>query len=543
MRKQLIALIKDSKKAILILAIVTLLVWLPVLRNGFVWDDEEQIVNNTIIRRLSNIPFLFTASTFNTGGAPTLSGLYYKPMMPTVFALNYALFGLNAWGYHLSQLLLHLLVVLLVFRITESLFQIEFSRKDAKIMAFFVALIFAIHPANSETVVYLSALQEVLYTLFGLLAFKAILSFQKDKSRVGLLVSAAILLLFSFLSKESGITFLAIISLYLYLFDRASLSIWSVFSFIALLIYALLRFGVAKVPISHDTIAPIANASIKSRLLTLPFEIFSYLRLFIFPKNLFIAQHQVVISVKDPRFYLALPVVIAFLVFFFLVWRRTRSRLLLFFQLWFLGSLALVLNLFPLDMTLAERWLYTPIIGLLGTTAILIRSLINQRPKIKPLVEIFLTVIIFCFSLRSLVRTFNWKDGLTLFSHDIKLNPDAFDLQNNLGVELFRQGRFEEARSHFEKSIQLAPNWWTPYNNLGAYWERKGDYQKALDYYQKSMEAGDYYLAYENYAGLLVKLDRLQEAQEFIDQALKKFPLNQRLRYLAVLISEKIKKQ
>ena len=535
---QIITLIKNPKKAILILTIITLLVWLPLLRNGFVWDDEEQIVNNTVIRQLNNIPALFTASTFNTGGTPTLSGLYYKPIMPVTFAINYALFGLHAWGYHLGQLLLHLLVVLLIYKLTNSLFRFEFPQ-EASVMAFFVSLTFAIHPANCEAVVYLSSLQEILYTLFGLLAFKLILVFQKDKSLFKLLIIAITLLLFSLLSKESGLVFLAIITLWLYLFDRILIPLWSIFSLISLVIYSLLRFGIAQVPISHQTIAPIANTPLGNRLLTIPFEIFSYLRIFIFPKNLFIAQHQLITSINDPRFYLTFPVVIIFLIFLFILWRKTKSRLLLFFETWFLVSISITLNIFPLDMTIAERWLYTPIIGLLGTMAILIHQINRQKPKAGPFFKIFLVIIIICFSMRTFARTLNWQSGSTLFSHDVHLNPEAFDLQNNLGVELFRRGQTEKARPCFEKSIQLAPNWWTPYNNLGAYWEQKKDYQKALDYYQKSIQAGDYYLAYENYANLLIKLGRVSTAKEFIDRALKKFPLNQRLRYLANSITKK----
>src|SRR3989344_8599675 len=92
---------------ITILIVVPLIIYFPSLFNSFVWDDEEQVVNNVFIQNLSNIPYLFTSSTFNTGGAG-LSGFYYKPLMPVSFSLIFFVWKNNPFGFHLFDLLVHI---------------------------------------------------------------------------------------------------------------------------------------------------------------------------------------------------------------------------------------------------------------------------------------------------------------------------------------------------------------------------------------------------------------------------------------------------
>ncbi len=111
------------KHFILIIFLIGFMVYLNILPNGFVWDDEEQIVNNGIIQNLGNLPKLFTSSTFQTGGTGTLSGYYYRPTMTTSFMFNFALWKLNPFGYHFFQLVIHLLNASLVFLILNYLFQ------------------------------------------------------------------------------------------------------------------------------------------------------------------------------------------------------------------------------------------------------------------------------------------------------------------------------------------------------------------------------------------------------------------------------------
>lgn len=105
----------SRQKLISALLIITFLAYVLAIFNGFVWDDEEQIVSNLAVQALRNIPQHFLGSTFSTGGAGGSSGIYYKPLMSTSFTFLYVFSGGQPWLFHLFQVLMHCANVLLAF--------------------------------------------------------------------------------------------------------------------------------------------------------------------------------------------------------------------------------------------------------------------------------------------------------------------------------------------------------------------------------------------------------------------------------------------
>lgn len=520
-------------KQILIILAIGFLVYANILPNQFVWDDEEQIVKNPLVQNLSNLPFIFKSSTFYSGGG-TPTGWFYRPMMTLSYLLNYWAWGGKPFGFHLFQIIIHLLNSVLIFLIFSKIFSRE-KISNSRLISFLMALIFAVHPANVEAVSYIAALQESLYTLFGLLALFILTRVKDFKLKNYFLLG--ILVLLSLLSKESAVFIIPLIFVFLILYQKEKVGYWFASSAMAFFGYLFLRLGVAKIPLFAPNIGPVAESSFIQRLITIPYEIVSYLRIIFFPKDLFISQHTLITKVSDFRFWGYLLLILPVVVFFTWFGIKRRSKLFAFFAFWFVGSLGLVLNIIPLDMIVAERWLYFPLIGFLGMMGIILGEVIRAFPKVflSNLFLFCLVVLFSCLSLRTIIRNSNWNNGLTLFGHDILLNPDAFDLQNNYGVELFRAGRLEEAKIHFERSIELYPRWWFAYNNLGAVYERKGDLAQARKLYEQTIKISDYYLAYENLAFLMLKTEDLGETIEFIEGALKKLPLNIKLRAALVV--------
>jgi len=513
-----------TKHFIVILFLIGFVVYLNVLPNGFVWDDEEQVVNNLMIQSFSNLPQIFKGSTFQTGGAGGLSGIYYKPLMTLSFMFNYGIWKLNAFGYHLFQVLTHLTNGVLVFLLLKNLFG---KIKDGQIWAFLASLIFIVHPANIEAAGYISATQDVLYVFFALLALNFIFWKFKKPGVEGLILG--FLLFFSLLSKEAGIVILPIGVLLCFWFVKEKLMIWLISGIGAFLGYFLLRFGIAQVFLGSSSVVPMGQASLVERLMSVPYMFFSYLRIFFFPKDLFTAQHLVIQEMGDYRFWLYLLIVLGFILGLAFIALRTKSKLFAFFIFWFLLAIGLVLNVFPLDMTLAERWFYLPMIGLLGTMVLLLSWGMKKMKWLERIILPVFLIIALLLSFRTIVRANDWRNGLTLFSHDIQFTPDSFDLNNNLGVELFRAGKIKEAKPYFERSIELEPKWWTPYNNLGVFYEREGDLGKAREFYEQAVENGNYYLAHENLAFIVLKEEEPEEAIKIINQSLTVLPYNLRL--------------
>lgn len=145
-------------------------------------------------------------------------------------------------------------------------------------------------------------------------------------------------------------------------------------------------------------------------------------------------------------------------------------------------------------------------------------------------------MFIFALSARTIIRNEDWKDGLTLYGHDIQYSKDNANLENNYGVELFRAGDIAGAEEHFRKSVAIEDAWFVSHNNLGAVLERVGKLKEAEGEYRKSIAIADYYLAYQNLAGLLLKMGEKEQAEEFLTHALKIFPRNSDFYFMLAVI-------
>lgn len=523
---------KPSTKVILIL--ICFLLYFNSLFNGFVWDDEEQILNNLPVHSITNFFQFFKESTFNSGGGGNLGGLYYKPLMTTFFSLIYTIFGPNPFFFHFFQISLHIASGVLVFLIFKHFF------KDQNLLPFFLALIFLIHPINTEAVVYISDLQDILFFFFGVLALYRLIAKPLTRSNS---IIIFLLLLASLLSKETGAAFFLINGFYVLFFRRKILFHFTVSAVSALSIYSLLRFALAGIYFNKHGLSPITIMTFSQRMLSVPKIIFSYFWTFILPQNLAINQHWAVKIMNGKDFFM--PMIFDLLLFsLFLAGliflRRKKSPfflIYLFFFAWLLLGLALHLQIFPLDLTYSDRWFYFPIVGLLGMIGAFTNQFKIKNLKFKVVVLALAITILTAFSIRTFIRTFNWRNGLILYGHDIKVSQGSFDLENNYGVELFRNGQLDEAAKHFEKSAQLAPNWWTNWNNLGVIAERQGNFSEAKIDYQKALVNGNYYLAYENLAVLLLFHESTKEAKLFVDNSLNKLPQNPKL-WLVKTLSE-----
>lgn len=505
----------------------------PGLSGNFLWDDEEQIINNIPIHNISNLPHFFFGSTFNTGGAGgALTGIYYRPTMMIAFNILYSLFGANPTAFHVVQLMLHVtnatLVMLLMATILRHVSITSKERHYYEYIAGVAGLVFALHPMNVETSLYISVYQDILLFTFGMSAI--VLLQYITRVSIGNFVGFTILLILSLLSKETGVAFLGIAVVYILLFKRTQkliLILAPVFSFV---VYVFLRFGIARVMIGDYSHSAVSKLSLVERFITMPKIIWTYLGNYIFPSFSPIAQHWVVKSLSWERFWVPFVCILILFIMYVIAVYRLRSKELIFFGIWVCFGLSIHLQIFPLDMTVADRWFYIAQVGVLGIFAVLSLYVFEYKSRILRYVVIGACGICITYSMyRSHERAFAWQDGLSLYETDMQTNPDAFDIQNNYGVELVRLGKYDEALPHFLRSIELEETWRFPWNNAGVVYEQKGDLEQAKKYYMESIKRGKYYLGFENYANVLIKQGRYKEAQSFIEQALRYLPQNERL--------------
>ncbi len=127
-----------TTKAIHFIIIIGLVVYFNSLFNGFVGDDNGQIINNVAVHSINNIFGFFKVSTFDLGNG--VSGMYYKPLLLLVYSLIYAISGSNAFFFHFFQLLIHIANAVFVFILFK-----KFINKD---WAFLLSSVFLVHPIN-----------------------------------------------------------------------------------------------------------------------------------------------------------------------------------------------------------------------------------------------------------------------------------------------------------------------------------------------------------------------------------------------------------
>lgn len=515
----------------LILVVLVFVAYANILPNGFLWDDEEQIVGNRLIQEPGHLWEILTSDTGNSGKSGASAG-FYRPLMNFSYWFAYQIFGLNAWGFRLLQIVFHAATAVLVFLAIDGILKralVPFRQK----VSFLTAAIFAVHPGISEAVQY--AAGEPLFAFFALLSLLFLI--RGTDNSTGEIATENIVWssTFAFIAaaaKESAAGIFAIGFLYLYLFVKPKTKTYLKYLLgvlVAAAGYSFFRFIVAGVRYSTNHPVPIAKAGLIERLLTIPQEITTYLGIFFWPAKLQIYRNFVVRSANDIDFWLPSLILILTLLTILLFLRKQSSpikKLFLLFGAWYLIFLAPVLNVIPLNMTLAERWQYFSAIGLLAMLFLALFSKLEKYPRKSNFAALLILVILIpALAIRTIVRDGNWRSGFALYGHDIRYTRgDNANLENNFGVELFRAGQTAEAKARFGKSVALMDDWSVSQNNLGAIHEKEGDLEKARERYRRAIKLSDYYLAYRNMAGLLMKMGENDEAKKFLEEALQKFP-------------------
>ncbi|HVA96820.1 MAG TPA: tetratricopeptide repeat protein [Candidatus Acidoferrales bacterium] len=528
-----------SVKAVHFIILTGLIVYFKSLFNGFVWDDADQIVNNPLILHLGNIPYFFTHSTFYTGGAQSaLSGLYYRPTMMVLFALTASMWGVSSFMFHLNTIVLHIANSILIYFFIKKLLGVN-KLKYAIPASFSAAMLYLVHPANVEAVAYVSATSELLYTFFLLVALNATLSFGfSSKYSFAKLLLIFISVTLSLFSKESALLTVLFVLFLSFFFFRGKIKILLIPSLLGVGLYSFFRFILSHLSAPQNNIGlPIAKAPLTQRLFTVPYELFSYIRIILFPKDLHISQAYIVTNPSSVQFYLPFfaDFIMLFIGLYYLI--RAKSRLLYFFTLWLCLSLGLVLNIIvPLDFTIEERWLYVPLIGVFGIAAVIFSNIFGSKWKFLKQISVVVVIIaIILFSLRTMIRIGDWVDSLTLYRHDIVLSHDSFELYTNYGSTLYSVGELAQSEDAYRKAIQLEPNDLWALNDLGSIYANQGDYKKAMPLYQKSMQIAPTYASYENLAEIYYLTEKPFQVIPVLKQYLQVFPNSAKLNQLTAL--------
>jgi tetratricopeptide (TPR) repeat protein len=496
-----------TRKLFLILPAILLLasiVFSNSLRNGFVnWDDPVNVQENIYIRDITthNIKAWFTRP---------LIGMY-TPLVYLSYALDYRVAGLNPWMYHLSNLLLHLINISLVF------FLVRLFTGKLEI-AGIASLLFAIHPLNAAAVIPVSVRSSVLYAVFYLSAYLCYLQYLKNGLRVRYLVAAFALFVLSLLSKSAAVVLPLLMVLTDWYFKRKF--DWPAIRekipfFLLSLIFGIITI-VVRINVGHFEGLYIYNTF--ERMLLASYSIAFYISKLLLPFNLSAYYDYPDNTAGDlpAAFYLS-PFMILLLVYALYKAKRYK-RELLFCSSFFFIHIFLVLKIVPMGREMVcSRYAYLPGLGLfsmVGGAYAFTKSRLsstNSRRlgaaegayrfagKIKTALTVLLILCTGAFSFISFQRNGTWKDSFTLWGEIIKNYPKKYITYNKRGLEKEKLKDYAGAVQEFKKAIELNPGYMNAYNNRGRAEMELKDYAGAIQDFNKAIELNSSYTdAYNN---------------------------------------------
>ena len=515
----------------ILLAVLTLVVYSSLRKHEFVnYDDGTYIVNNFHIQ--DGLSWTTVSWAFTQFYAAN-----WHPLTWLVHAVDFKLFGLEAGGYHLTSLLIHILNVLLLFlllnRVTGSL------ERSA-----FVAALFATHPLNVESVAWAAELKNVLCTLFFLLAIGAYGWYARRPS-VKSYVAVVLLFLLGLASKPMVITFPFVLLLLDFWplhrilhwskpsadFPVAQKPFWSLA--VEKLPLLALSVGSAFVTIAGQRLVganDMVVLNLGARIQNALYSYFVYAWTLFWPSGL-----AVFYPISADPIPLWKPILAAFflLVVSGLAWRyRTRLPYLLIGWLWFLGTLVPVIGLMQVGaQSRADRYTYIPLIGAFvivvwGLADLAEIKRLGAAPRVAAAVAVLAALSV--ITMRQLSF---WDNSYDLWTHALNVTQSNPVAEHNIAMELMRTHRWDEAVIHLERVNEQNPSDAVGLVDLGAALGAQGRDQEAVRKYetavQRTSDPKILLAAYQNLGYEYRKLGADSKAEESYRQALRINPRQQ----------------
>ena len=453
------------------LVCLPLLVYLNSLQNPFHYDDLHSIVDNPHIRELKNIPAFFVDPTLfsvEPGNA------MYRPLLLSTFALNYAISGYQVWSYHLVSVLLHLGCVLLVWEIGRMLLWSDAAAGTA-------ALVFGLHPINTEPLNYISSRSEVLAGFFLLLCFWAFLRRRERGGGLLLLVTAFVA---GLLSKSTVIVlpalFLAGDLVFWPTRLRRDFRLYGILSVMGILYLTVVWKFLKKAMVGEPV------RSYGEQIWTQVKAFVFYLKLLLWPSGLNV-DHQFLISDTffDPFAASALVFMISLLGLGLYHWKR--HPLPLFLLAWFLLVLA-PSSLVPLNVLVNEHRLYVPSVAFALIVGYFFKLIEAKGENWRKIGGVVVLVGLAGYAGVTVKRNQVWADVYSLWGDAAAKAPLMARPFIFLGDAYDRDGRKAEAMRAFERVIQRDPGFAQAYAKLGELYLEQRRYGEAEEMLRKGLE-------------------------------------------------------
>ena len=532
--------------ALIFIALVAVAIYSNIYSAPFVFDDIRQIEDKTRIRDLRN--YLSPGILFSP-----------RPLGELTLALNYKAGKLKVFGYHLINVMIHVINGFLAYFLARVIFKrlcnYPTSHKSRSpsvpMMSLFTALIFVSHPIQTQAVTYtvqrytsmaaMFYLASVLFYFYARVAAES--RKQKAESRMNSAHSALYVLSFfcavlAFLSKQSSASLpIAILLVEFIFFDRSWKGwkrklVWFTPAFLimgAFIFYAsgLFRGGVQFERLLEDVSfilrSPGAETSRWIYLCTQFNVLVIYIRLLFLP----IGQNlDYMYPLKEGFFDGFTPVAFLFLIGILAmgIWNMKKRPVITFGIFWFFITLSVESSLLPISDAVFEHRLYLPMFGFaIVTTYLVFYGIPNKK-----LWPVWVSVlIVLSLGTATYLRNQIWQDKVTLWSDVVSKSPGNFRAHCNLGFALCRDGQLDKGIKSYFEALRIKADYAYAHNNLGVALAQKGNLKDAFTHFSEALRLRPSDSeTITNYGQALMQQGKIKEAVARFLKAIKLGPNN-----------------
>lgn len=503
-----------------VLALAIILLYFQSLSYGFIWDDFTYILNSKLMSDPNGLKKIWTQH----------STVDFWPVAYSVLWICKQAFGNEAFGYHIVNLILYITTVILVWK---TLNKLGFAA------AWWIALLFALHPMNVEVVVWIFQIKTNLANMFALISTLFWIEFvnrylqntdqylKKDHYKYYFL--SAIFLILSFLSKVSLVGLTVLFAVYLFFKFKAG-SIKKVVLLTGPLFLITFAVGLINIFWEQNAFPTVDSELILEPSMWFRFALvgktyFFYLFNTFWPHPLTLVHPRWVIQNSIAAY---LPTFILFAILIGSVYLILKKK----FSLTLIGLFTSFCLLFPVlglfeiyffrYSFVAEHWLGIAMLGFLAPT---IEFLF--RKSVKKIwfyaVSIIVAIIFFVLSLNHIE---NFSTEQKLLEQNISLNPQSLMAHNTLALVLKNKGDNEGALINLQKAININPNAQS-YYNIAAIYDDRSQLDQAKLYYEKAIQLNPYFSnSYNNLGAIYAKLNLYEKASELFTEAIKRDETN-----------------
>src|SRR5437773_9304011 len=507
----------------LLVALFTLAAFLPALQNQFVnWDDKDNFLDNPHYRGLgwTHLRWMWT----------THLG-HYIPLTWMTLGLDYLLWGMNPVGYHLTSLLLHaanaVVFFFVVLRILTRALPSPSERSYAlAVSAGFAALVFAIHPLRVESVAWVTERRDVLSGLFYLVAILLYLRACERAARGRGWYWLSVAAFVGALLSKSMVVNLPIVLLIVDVYPLRRLGgavgWWSGPArrvYVEKIPFVLLAAAASAIALwaqlSHDTMVPVVQLSTLGRLAVSVYGVSFYLWKTVAPVNLSpLYELPPTVNPWAPPFIVSYGVVLAITAIVLALRRRVPGLPAAWVA--YIVVLLPVLGIFQSGPQIAaDRYTYLASLGWAILAGAGLRSCLRASTwsKAWPPATFLPAAIAIGVVLALGVLTRNqvqvWHDSEKLWTYTLAIDPSSPVAQNNVALELARQGKVAEAIEHFEQALRIKPDYALAQSNLGSSLYLHGRLAEAIEHFEEALRIDpDLAEAHNNWGAAILEQDQ-----------------------------------